>query len=201
MTTVPQRYLRTVQQAYGNVPPPQLRFNQEGLVNDVVIVNDEWVFRFPKHAGAKDILRREARVLELVSRHVNAPVPAFETLDDDVATYRYVPGTPLTRSLLLRQSPPVRAALLTDVVRFVQELHAIPATTAEAAGVGPSDTNRDVPWWLAFHSDLQQHLTPWLMDYQRVFLEDLFTPLHAGELDFDYEPPPRARRPLPPITY
>jgi aminoglycoside 2''-phosphotransferase len=44
----------------------RLEVNQEGLVNDVVIVNQELVFRFAKTASHAKILELEERILNLL---------------------------------------------------------------------------------------------------------------------------------------
>ncbi|HEV2853524.1 MAG TPA: hypothetical protein VHC97_12040 [Thermoanaerobaculia bacterium] len=52
-----------------------LSLNREGLLNDVVIVNDEIVFRFAKRDfGFKDP-REEAAVLRLLRSHVTLQTP------------------------------------------------------------------------------------------------------------------------------
>lgn len=47
MTASPAQ-LAAIQRAFPTLSPDKVRINQDGLVNDIVIVNDELVFRFPK---------------------------------------------------------------------------------------------------------------------------------------------------------
>ena len=51
MTAV-KRYLAHIKQAFPDLEIKQVSENNEGLVNDVVIVNGNRVFRFPKHDWA-----------------------------------------------------------------------------------------------------------------------------------------------------
>ena len=42
----------------------RIELNQDGLINDVVIVNDELVFRFAKTEAYADLMENEVRILD-----------------------------------------------------------------------------------------------------------------------------------------
>src|SRR5262245_41475912 len=71
-------YLDRIRECFPNLTISNVRSNSDGLVNDVVIVNDELVFRFPKSDPARQALAHEASLLELVHTHVTLPTPHFE---------------------------------------------------------------------------------------------------------------------------
>lgn len=185
---IPPRYLQAIQHTLPDVPPTTMRLIQEGMVNDIVVVGDEWVFRFPKHDWAKEMQLHEARVLDFIRDRVAVPLPRFETLGEDVASYRLLPGVPLSRTALLSQPADTRSALLGEVVGFVRDMHSVPVEEAKAAGIGPSDTNRERSWWLTFHRELEEHVVPLLMRHQRDYIAELFAPVLSGALGFEYEP-------------
>lgn len=188
MHSIPRRYEQTIRRAYPERAPKRLRFVRDGLVNDVVIVDDELVCRFPKYPWAEEVLQREARALVVARRHLAVRVPEFERLEARFCAYRLLAGVPLTRTLLLRLPAPQRTAVLTEVVEFVRALHAIPEAELRRANIEPSLANRDRAWWLAFLDDLREHVFPHLIDYQRAHAEALFAPLLAGELDLAHRP-------------
>jgi aminoglycoside 2''-phosphotransferase len=88
------------------------RHIQEGMVNDVVIVNDELVFRFPKTPQGEEDLAHETRVLDVVRRHVSLPVPAPVLHRPDLASHRLVRGDPLSREYLYRLPAEPRRAVM-----------------------------------------------------------------------------------------
>jgi aminoglycoside 2''-phosphotransferase len=188
MATIPDAYLRRIQRDLPATAPHQLDFITDGMVNDVVVVDRAWVYRFGKHDWSKPLMQHEAKVLDLVRTHVDVSVPHLELLGDDGCRYPFLPGTPLTRRTLLGWSEADRNAVLTSVVRFVAQMHAIPTADATAAGIGPSDTNRDASWWRTFHADLTTTLVPLLMRHQRDDVDDLFAPVLDGTLAFDHRP-------------
>ena len=188
MATIPDAYLRRIQRDLPGAAPEHLDYITDGMVNDVVIVDRTWVYRFAKHDWSKPLMQHEARVLDLVRAHVDAPVPRLELLGDDCCRYPFLAGTPLTRRRLLSWPGAERNAVLESVVRFVAQMHAIPSEAAIAAGIGPSDTNRDASWWRTFHADLTTTLHPLLMRHQRDYVDDLFAPVLDGTLTFGHRP-------------
>lgn len=50
------RYLGRIQECFPDLAISRVEGNTEGLVHDVVIINQERVFRFPKNEGAKKSL-------------------------------------------------------------------------------------------------------------------------------------------------
>lgn len=185
---LPQPYLDRIRDRFPALPLRELEVNQDGLVNDVVIVNGDLVCRFPKHDWAHALLQQEARVLELARRHVTLRLPHFEVLEADFAAYRFLPGEPLTRTRLLRLSGPARRAVLTELLTFLRQLHAVSRDEVATAGIGPSDATRTREDWLAFAGQVEGRLFPLLMRHQREAFLDLFGPVRRGELDLGYTP-------------
>lgn len=65
------RYLGRIQECFPDLAISRVEGNTEGLVHDVVIINQERVFRFPKSEGTKKSLAKEARVLDLARARVS----------------------------------------------------------------------------------------------------------------------------------
>lgn len=172
MATIPNAYLRRIQRDLPGTDPERLDSITDGMVNDVVVVDRTWVYRFAKHDWSKVLLQHEAKVLDLVRPHVDVAVPRMELLGDDACRYPFLAGTPLTHRALLRWPEADRTAVLMPVVRFVAQVHAIPVREAIAAGIGPSDTHRDAGWWRTFHADLTVTPYPLLARHQRDYVDE-----------------------------
>lgn len=105
-----------------------VRIIAEGWDNTVVLVDDAWVFRFPRREIALPGIDREIAMLPRLAPALSLPVPVPE----HVGSYgdppwrfwggRHLPGTELA------VSPDAdRVAVATAVGRFVAELHALRA--------------------------------------------------------------------------
>lgn len=103
-----------------------ISLNTEGLLNDVVIVNDEFVFRFAKRDfGYKDP-REEAELLQFLSDYITLSIPTPFYQSPDALAYHLMHGETLRRDVLMRLSEDDQQATADQLARFFKELHSIP---------------------------------------------------------------------------
>lgn len=114
-----------------------------GWDNTVWLVDDIWVFRFPRRQIAVDLLSAEARVLPAIASHLPLPVPIPEHLGQPTGRfpwpfvgYRLLKGRTACRAAL---DDIARAALAEPLARFLSVLHTLPAGVLHAAAP-PADT-------------------------------------------------------------
>ena len=81
-----------------------VNLNTTGLLNDIVIINNEFVFRFAKHVYAFKHLRAEAKLLEFLQDKISLEIPKPFYMVDDVMVYRLIQGETLRRDTLMRYS-------------------------------------------------------------------------------------------------
>ncbi len=69
----------------------------EGYDFEVVVVDDEWVFRFPRRSGVEEALELEILLLPLIAPALPVGVPSFEHVSRDplFVGYRLIRGEPL----------------------------------------------------------------------------------------------------------
>jgi aminoglycoside phosphotransferase (APT) family kinase protein len=125
-----------------------------------------WVFKFPRHAAGTERLRREARLLSLVRRHVSLQVPelVLHEGDEPFSQHRKIPGRSLESADYARLDALERDALAETLAVFYAELHAIPVAEAEAAGAPPG------PKWMPA-SEILERVRPTIPAHLRDFLE------------------------------
>jgi aminoglycoside 2''-phosphotransferase len=185
---IPSTYLDRIQAILPTLVITSMHFNQDGLANDVIMLNDQFIARFPKDTHAEERLALESRILELVRVSVEMPVPQFEYQAEDVVIYRMLAGEPLTREVLLRQDEIVQDHLAEQLALFLSQLHAIPRVLVEHHRVGVSEAERSLEDWSAMFADIQRELFPFLWAHQKSWVRQLFTPVLAGQINLRYEP-------------
>ena len=74
----------------------------QGLCNDLLIVNREIVIRTAKNEETKALLRQEHEVLVLIREKTDIPLPDMQVQEDGAVWYPYMEGIPLFRHKLLR---------------------------------------------------------------------------------------------------
>jgi len=164
-----------------------LDLNQEGLLNDVVMVNDELVFRFAKRGyGYKDP-REEAAVLRLLRNHVTLQTPEPFHVDPQVLAYRRIPGEALRRDLLMRLPEGDQQALADQLAQFLRELHGIPVREVEAAGVPMADALMKQEDWAKVYQRIRDKVFPLLQAHQREWAQEHFESHLSDRKNFEHE--------------
>ncbi len=151
-----------------------LEFNTNGMTYDVVIVNRERVFRFAKSDTVEE-LSYEAPMLELVRPHLRTPIPRFDHLEKDMASYPYIAGEPLARDLLLAMDDTSQERIARALALDFRSLHSIPLEKARAAGIRPCEVSRDLAGWQKLHAEIRELVYPLMLEYARRWAERLFT--------------------------
>jgi aminoglycoside phosphotransferase (APT) family kinase protein len=121
-----------------------------GWDNTAYLVNDLWVFRFPRRAVAADLIRAEAAILPVIAPRLPLaiPVPCYvgepeERFPCPFAGYRMIAGQTACDANLDEGQRSRAAEPLAD---FLRALHSVPRTDVEKAGAGPDTIGRlDVP--------------------------------------------------------
>ena len=154
-----------------------------GQNNELVLVNDELLFRFPKYAKGIAGLRREQAILKAVRTRLPLATPHYIycNLDGEVGRafvgYRKLPGSSLWTEEFARISDEGTIdRLATDVASFLQTLHATPLDSISMP-LGPPDSQAG---WQDMFSRIREvvypHLTAearrWTTERFAAFLED-----------------------------
>ena len=87
---------RLIADALGRSPRSILELDH-GYDFEVAIVDDEWVFRFPRRAGVEEALEVEIALLPAIAPALPVAVPSFEHVSRDplFVGYRLIRGEPL----------------------------------------------------------------------------------------------------------
>jgi aminoglycoside 2''-phosphotransferase len=181
-------HLQRIQARFPDLTISSLYEDRDGLVNDVVIVNDELVFRFPKDAQARQALAREAQILDLVRTHVEMPVPHFEHREDDLVVYRLISGDPLERDDILIQDEATQERLAGQLATFLRQLHAIPAQAVAPGPVAPLDPAQRRERYRHRLDEIERELFPLLMNSAKQWVRRLFAPVLDGRVGLEYTP-------------
>src|SRR5215218_10247584 len=98
-------HLEKIKEVFPALEISSVRANTDGLINDVLIVNEDLVFRFPRNSEwGKKLLANEIKIIELARKYVEIPLPRFEYKSEDLAVYRFIKGDALRREDILKLS-------------------------------------------------------------------------------------------------
>lgn len=127
-TAIPSMPFETIEQA-------------SGQFNDVVAINGEWIFRFPRYREGVTRIMAESRLLETLRGRLPLPIPdpLHQRFDPPVPGlafmgYKRLPGEPLTRDSLANVTDEwVRNDLASQLAAFLRALHHLPLTPTTPA--------------------------------------------------------------------
>jgi aminoglycoside 2''-phosphotransferase len=165
----------------------RLEVNQEGLVNDVAVVNGEWVFRFAKNQRAREILARELKILDLVRPRLAVEVPTPVYGDREVVVYRYLHGEPLLRETIYTLAPGARSALAAQLGVFLHRLHATP-TTGPDGEIAPTPAHVTREQIVERYARVRKKIYPLLLGHQVQWAERLFDGVLSSPDALTYKP-------------
>lgn len=107
--------------------------NENGQNNDVIIVNDEYVFRFPKYLKGIIDLEREVVLLKTIKQRatLTIPSPIFYSFKEKkpgkaFAGYKMIKGQPMWKQDFSLSNQESKERIASQLVNFLYALHSIP---------------------------------------------------------------------------
>ncbi len=169
--------------AYPALRIERLRLNDEGQNNDVLIVNDDLIFRFPRDDEGIDRLATEVALLGRIRPFVTLPIPepvytSFtpRAAGQVFAGYRMLPGEPLWRETVAATADTAAMKrLATQLATFLRSLHGI--ATEHVADVLPTTD------WRQLWGDLGEQIRVVLSPYVPAAVRERIAALFAAFLD------------------
>ena len=139
---------------------------RDGQFNDIMIVNDELIFRFPRTIHEAKILMHEVTVLSKIQNVTTLPVPnplyisvGREVVNENFMGYRMIPGEPLLRTIMHTiQDEAALNNMAAQIATFMQELHNV---SPEKIGLAlPLSDTRDE--WQGMYQQFRDKLFPFM---------------------------------------
>jgi len=180
-------YERRIREICPQLTLKSVSLNKEGLLNDVVIVNDELVFRFAKREfGYKDP-QEEANVLHFLKKYITLPVPNPFYQSADALAYPLIPGVTLRRDVLMRLSEVDQQAIADQLAQFFKELHSVPVNEATDFKVLMADALMKYEGWVNAYQRIRDKVFPFLLPHVRDWATEHFETHLAEKNNFEYE--------------
>ena len=161
-----QSLIQQVQRAYPDIKITSVRWLDSGQNNDVLVLNDSWIFRFARHhLGAKN-LATEVAVLQYLKGllPLQVPFPDHSYLgdsdyDSSFMGYRKISGVPLSREWATTTHGNDLKTVSVELADFLRILHALPIPQ-EIAKVIPFHNMNN--YWRNVFDRIQRLLFPYM---------------------------------------
>ncbi|WP_235439958.1 phosphotransferase family protein [Paenibacillus sp. DMB20] len=164
---------------------PDFRINHiepytHGQNNDVFLVNQSVVFRFPKYTDGMKQLQTETELLVAVGPYITLPIPnpIYQSFKENEVGkafmgYHCIPGSPLWKEDLLGiENDEILSGIASQLVTFLQELHNIPQEAIPSFYKQNQTPIR--PYFEGLYQNIKLKLYPWMRPEARQTVSNQF---------------------------
>lgn len=132
-------YIQAIHEVYPALLIETAHLNQQGAFNDVLLVNNEYIFRFPKTLREVAKLEMETALLRRLQSRVTLPIPDPIYRSQEVTApgqafmgYRLLPGEPFWREAFAALKDEGHLQHLgMQLATFLRQLHSLSAQELE----------------------------------------------------------------------
>lgn len=183
-------YIENIKAKYPDLLIEEYFHNQEGQNNDVLIVNKELVFRFPKYENGIHELQKETAFLIKIQNHMSLkiPNPTYISLNNKpvgeaFVGYRLIKGQPLKKELF--DTINEKENLATDLANFLKELHTLDIKQTLGLDDGSVDYYEK---WNSLFIRIKEELFPYMRKEARYSVEKNFEDYLLNKENFNFHP-------------
>jgi aminoglycoside 2''-phosphotransferase len=138
-------YVKRITENFPEIKFSKSKIIRHGFDNDVVILDDKLVFRFPR----PDYQARFKSELTLLRRlrgqfHLKIPDYNYVPKNDVFGGYEIINGQPLSKTLFNRLPQKTKMVLAAQLGQFLTDLHSVKLAEVKAAGFSNEAQNQ---WW------------------------------------------------------
>ena len=188
-----QPYVERVREVCPDLSVERASLAHTGQNNDVLVVNDQIVFRFPRYEDGARRLEIEAAILAGIQSHITAvqvPNPRWMSLSPVVREaflgYSMIQGEQATPADFTRFDGDEAGRLVAKQMgTFLTELHAVPADRAIAVSLPIRDGYSD---WAMMYAEIKDGLFPHMRPDAQAQIAGHFEDFLNDQVNFDYEP-------------
>jgi aminoglycoside 2''-phosphotransferase len=158
-------YSKIIKRAYPRLEIHCARLHtSDGQFNDVLFVNDDLIFRFPRYEQSINGFLQEIQLLQKLQGHLSLSIPdpiyayvETRSVGETFMGYKLLPGKPLFREILIEITDELTLeAMAQQLADFLQGLHTL-SPTALGLDLPLPDQLAEIK---TFFSNIKEHLLP-----------------------------------------
>jgi len=166
-----------------------LKLHREGLVNDVLIVNNQWVFRFAKTEWGKEQMALEGELMKFLGSRLPIDIPSPEIVLEDVIVYPLLIGEEFRREVWQEADEPSKQSYGDQLGGFLRELHGVDLDSLHLE-IPPTLAPVTRETWEEIYDRVVDNVYPHLLPHQVDWVETLFKNALINPDFFKFDPVP-----------
>jgi aminoglycoside 2''-phosphotransferase len=184
MSDLLQTYTTKIHSEFPEIKYQTSKLITHGWDNHVVILDDAFVFRFPKTDEYKSKFESEVQLLNYLSDKVAISIPNYKYISKDKSFggYAIISGIELRPELLEAQTNDVKEEIAKSLGDFLTNVHKVPKSVVEKIGI---DTEGDYYWSPTYvkkmYEDIKINLYRILREEEVAWIEYQFSNYFASK--------------------
>ncbi len=152
-------YLRRIEEEFP-IKIKKYSYKRHAFGNDVFIINDKVVFRFPRTEQARNHLKHEIDFLNFLKDRVKINIPRYSFIspNGDFAGYDIITGNTLTPSIFKNLSKKNKEKVVNQLIAFVNNFHRLKLN--DFAKYKPGKREDFIPIEKRIENELKEKLFP-----------------------------------------
>lgn len=182
-----EKYKKLIQKDFPDFTISSIKKTGEGDNSKAFIINENYIFRFPKREEVKQQIRREIAILPKIKSLLNLQIPQFEFVSPVInfIGYKIIPGTPLTFKIYNSLNKKQQRSIQESLANFLSQLHHIGSSMFSDCYLETMDLKEE-------YSDnfkkAQKFIYPLISKSKQKIITQLFTEYLNNPKNFNYPP-------------
>ena len=182
-----EKYINLIHNNFTDFTIFSIQKTGEGDNSIAFIINENYIFRFPKRKEVKQQIQREIAVLPKIKSSLNLTIPHFEFISPDInfVGYKIISGTPLSFETYNSLNKKQQAYIPKSIGKFLFQLHHTPLHTVNHCNLETMDPQEE-------YSDnfrkAKKFIYPHISKSKQKIITKIFTDYLDNTENFNYTP-------------
>lgn len=181
------KYVNSIQKDFPDFNISSIKKIGEGDNSKAFLVNEEYVFRFPKNKEAKMQMQREIVVLPIIKPFLILQIPESKFISPDLSFlgHKIITGTPLTSIIYNSLKRNIRNSIQHSIGNFLLQLHRIDLSLLKDCNLETMNLKEE---YFENFEQARDFIYPNISKTKRKTITRLFTNYLGDAENFEYKP-------------
>lgn len=182
-----QKYIQLIHHDFPAFRISSMKKIGEGDNSKAFLVNENYIFRFPKRKDVKQQVRREILVLPQIKSAINVQIPDFEFISPEInyVGYKKIEGNVLSNEIFESLKKKDRISIQKTIANFLSQIHSIPLSELRNSSLETMNLYKE---YSGNFEEAKRLIYPHISKNKRKVIDSLFTGYLNNEKNFNYIP-------------
>lgn len=180
-------YLKDIHHHFPRLNIFSIKKTGEGDNSEAFVINEKYIFRFPKREDVKNQLKKETDILPKIRKHLSLAIPDFKFISPTLsfAAHSKISGIPLSFKSYYSLEKKFQVSIQRSLRNFLTQLHGVPLAGLQNCGLEVMDMKEE---YSASFFNTKQFIYPNISHAKRTMISHSFGAYLNDATNFNYQP-------------